>query len=146
MKKSVYLRVSPESGRGEAPVRICGPFLHQVIVPKINLFYSKVIVFVMFLVIFFIITIITIIIIISTIIIIIGTLFIIGGGSTITWDLCTTLRPIQRLLFSPRKICFHTWWKPLTFPTGAAFIKIPSEMEVAPPHKRFTQFSALIKL
>ena len=24
--------------------------------------------------------------------------------------------------------------------------KIPSEMEVAPPHKRFTQFSALIKL
>ena len=25
-------------------------------------------------------------------------------------------------------------------------LKIPSEMEVAPPHKRFTQFSALIKL
>ena len=25
-------------------------------------------------------------------------------------------------------------------------IKIPSEMEVAPPDKRFTQFSALIKL
>ena len=24
--------------------------------------------------------------------------------------------------------------------------KIPSEMGVAPPHKRFTQFSALIKL
>ena len=24
--------------------------------------------------------------------------------------------------------------------------KIPSEMEVAPPHKRFSQFSALIKL
>ena len=25
-------------------------------------------------------------------------------------------------------------------------LKIPSEMEVAPPHKRFTQFSTLIKL
>ena len=26
------------------------------------------------------------------------------------------------------------------------YTKIPSEMEVAPPHKRFSQFSALIKL
>ena len=43
----------------------------------------------------------------------------------ITWDLCKILRPIQRLLFSARKIC---WWKchisihPPTFPTGATFI------------------------
>ena len=29
---------------------------------------------------------------------------------------------------------------------GVAMVKIPSEMEVALPHKRFTQFSALIKL
>ena len=33
-----------------------------------------------------------------------------------------------------------------SFPVTMDHSKIPSEMGVAPPHKRFTQFSALIKL
>ena len=59
-----------------------------------------------------------------------------------------TQKPTMNIKFKNKKIIllYSVQYAVLPLLTLIPLTKIPSEMEVASPHKRFTQFSALIKL